>query len=633
MCGVVALIHLDGRPIDPKLLRRMTATLAHRGPDGEDIWIEGGVGLGHRRLAVFDVSDAGRQPMLSADGRWVVSFNGALYDFKTHRAAMLRDGVVFRGVSDTEVLVNALEREGALAVERFNGIFAFAAYDRIARRVVLMRDRFGQKPLYVWRDGRSLIAASEIRAILAHPDVPKRINPGAIREYLAFQNIFRPVSMFDGVELLGHGMRLEIDLASKSTSQTRWWDFDFSRPDQALTFEDAAAESAELLSRAVALQCQADVPVGAYLSGGIDSSAITALAAPTASRLTTFTCGFDMSGVTGLEANFDERRQAEQLAAALHTRHYECVLTARDIPLGIAAMADHLEDLRMGMAYPNYFVAELAGRFVKVALSGVGGDELFGGYPWRYYRVLHGLGVSEFEHRYFAYWQRLIPVDQFNTALAPGLASAARDAPEPFEAFRGVLAECANLRFDTAEDQIAASLYFEARTFLCGLLLMQDRLSAAHGLEERAPFLDNDLAALAMRIPVRHKLANLGDFKRLDENTFRKMQARSDLADDGKNVLRHALEGILPAEVRARRKQGFSSPEGSWYRGEAMPYVRSRLAPEARISAFLRPEFVGRIVAEHGAGAHNHRLLIWSMLCLESWLERYFPELDHAGGW
>ncbi len=625
MCGIVALLHLDGRPVDRSLLERMTASLARRGPDGQSVWVEGPMGLGHRRLAVFDVTDAGRQPMLGAQGRFVVSFNGALYDFRARRAQLQAEGVSFHSQSDTEVLVNVLERSGPAGATAFNGMFAIAAWDRREATLHLLRDRFGQKPLYIWRDARTLIAASEIRAILLHPDVAKRPNLPALAEYLTFQNLLRPHSLFAGIELAPAASHLAIDARSGASTQRIWWAPDFTHPDQTLSFDSATEETRRLVRQAVRRQAVADVPVGAYLSGGIDSGSIAALACEATPRLSTFTCGFDLSGVTGEEAYFDERQRAEHMAKAIGARHYECVLTAHDIEAGVEAVVDNLEDLRLGMAYPNHFVAELASRFVKVTLSGAGGDELFGGYPWRYYRVFRSVSREEYLESYFQYWQRLIPEAHREHALSAPVAPFAEEARASFmSVFDGVPA-----RFDTPEDQIAASLAFETKTFLHGLLVVSDRLSAAHGLEERTPFLDHDLVDFALRAPVRHKLANLAEMKRMDENDLAKIRTRFALHDDGKSMLRHAMYGLLPEEVRTRPKQGFSSPEASWYRGAASAYVRRRLGQGGN-GAFVRPEFVRTILDEHFSGRRNHRLLIWSLLCLEAWVDRHFPELGQG---
>lgn len=632
MCGIVALVHLDGSPVDRAIVRRMTAALAHRGPDGQDEWVEGPVGLGHRRLAIFDTSPTGAQPLASATGRNVVVFNGALYDYRERRKALKANGVTFRGTSDTEVLVNAFEMGGAAAVESFNGMFAFGVFDRKARQLHLFRDRYGVKPLYTWTNGKKLIAASEIRAILAHPDVPKRPNFAAIREYLTFQNLIRPHSFFAGISLVLPASHVTVDLESGRVSQRIWWDYDFTRTDEAMPFQAATEETRVRLGIAVARQTVADVPVGSYLSGGLDSGAISALAAANVPRLATFTIGFDMSHVSGVEANFDERRQAEQMAAFLKTRHYETVISSRDIEEVVPRLVHHLEDPRLGMSYPNFYVAELASKFVKVALSGAGGDELFGGYPWRYYRVFRSVGRDEFLASYFDFWQRLIPQADQARAMTPALTQGGGDDMTPFEIFTSVFKGNDSLRFATAEDQIASSLYFEARTFLHGLLIMQDRIAMAHGLEERVPFLDNDLVDFAMQVPVRHKLANLNDMKRMDENAYAKMRLRFIDADDGKTVLRKSLRDMLPPEAIERKKQGFSSPDAAWYRGDAIDYVKARLIDSGGgpLGALIQQRYVREILDEHVSGKKNHRLLIWSFLCLGYWVEDFFPELVPA---
>ena len=567
--------------------------------------------------------------MASASGRHVVTFNGALYDYRERRQKLVEAGVPFRGTSDTEVLVNAFEQHGSAAVESFNGMFAFAIYDRKAQVLHLFRDRCGVKPLYLWRDGKKLIAASEIRAILAHPDVPKRPNLSAIREYLTFQNLIRPHTFFAGIELVRPGSHVTVDLASGRIQQRQWWDYDFTRPDDKISFDDAREETTRLLTQAVQRQTVADVPVGSYLSGGIDSGAISAIAAAQLPKLATFTVGFDMSRVSGIEANFDERRMAEQISALIKSRHFETVVSSRDIEAVMPPLIHHLEDPRLGMSYPNFYAAELASKFVKVALSGAGGDELFGGYPWRYYRVFRSVDRDEYLTSYFDFWQRLIPQNQHAAALAPLLTEDDERDVAPFEIFSSVFTGNDKLRYATPDDQIASSFYFEARTFLHGILVMQDRIAMAHGLEERVPFLDNDLVDFAMRIPVRHKLANLEQMKRLDENAYSKIRMRFIDTDDGKNVLRRALTHILPPEAINRKKQGFSPPEAAWYRGDAIGFVKERLIDHGggALNALINQDFVRRVFDEHVAGTTNHRLLIWSFLSLGYWVEDFFPEL------
>lgn len=625
MCGFVAILNLDGSPVDRAILDRMTRSLAHRGPDDVNVWIDNDVGLGHQRLAVFDPTVAGRQPMESAGGRWVVAYNGALYDYRERRCGLERRGVSFRGVSDTEVLVNSIEVDGPSCLEGFNGMFAFAAWDQVERTLHLARDRYGIKPLYYYIDRKVLLVASEIRALLAHPAVSAVPNPKALREYFTFQNLFRYHTLFAGIHLLPPANHATLRLADGRFERRVWWDYDFSRPDETMTLDDAVAETRRLMVQAVERQMVADVRVGCYLSGGMDSGSIASIGSTRVDRLITFTGGFDVSAATGVEANYDERRQAELTASALRTEHYERVFSAADIGWGLPRLVRHLEDLRMGMSYPNFFMAELASKFVKVVLSGTGGDELFGGYPWRYYRVFRSLSRDDFFEAYYGAWQRLVPARDHTDFFRPEVMRAAGDDAEPFEILSRVFTFNRDLRFDTPEDHIANSLYFEAKTFLHGLLVVQDRVASAHGLEERVPFLDNDLVDFAMKVPVRHKLANLTEMKNLDENSYQKARQSYALFGDGKNVLREAMGALLPPEVAERRKQGFSSPEGSWYRGEAAAYVERILLGDGEkgYAEFIDPGYVRRVVDEHAGGHANHRLLIWSLLCFEHWCHTF----------
>jgi asparagine synthase (glutamine-hydrolysing) len=281
----------------------------------------------------------------------------------------------------------------------------------------------------------------------------------------------------------------------------------------------------------------------------------------------------------------------------------------------------HLEDLRVGQSYPNYYVARLASRFVKVVLSGSGGDELFGGYPWRYFQVAGSRSPDEFFRNYYAFWQRLIPEEDkprlFNAGMLRAIAGHST-----MDVFRDVFSGHA-MPLETQQDYVNHSLYFEARTFLHGLLVVEDKISMAHGLESRVPFLDNALVDFAMRVPVGFKLEAGLLREAVDEDDIVKRQ-RYRRSAEGKTVLRKAMQRLIPPEIIERRKQGFSGPYESWYRGESLDYIRRLLtSPRARYREFLEPGFVERVLAEHQSAARNHRLLIWSLLCFEVWLRRF----------
>lgn len=294
MCGIAGVFRLDGAPVSGPVVDRMAETLKHRGPDGEGVWVDRGVGLGHRRLAIIDTSVRSRQPMQTADGRYTLVFNGAIYNFRELRVELEARGHRFRSEGDTEVLLEAFAEWGLDAVGRFNGMFAFAIFDKHSQRLHLCRDRYGIKPLYYALIGQRVLFGSEVKAIMAHPAARVRVNADAVREYFTFQNIFTDLTLFDGVKMLSAGHTLTLTRGGKMPSARQYWDFDFSAPSEPMAPEECAEELSRLFDAAVNRQLVADVEVGAYLSGGVDSGAVTAVAAKHFKNLRTFTCGFDL---------------------------------------------------------------------------------------------------------------------------------------------------------------------------------------------------------------------------------------------------------------------------------------------------------------------------------------------------
>ncbi len=655
MCGIAGIMSLGHRPLEAAWIKPMCEAIAHRGPDDAGYLLAEAHGqarafsderfvhaapnlpvftasaegrpseirllLGHRRLAVLDLTPTGHQPMGDESGRVWLVYNGEIYNFAELRHELEGLGHSFRGRSDTEVILKAYLAWGIDCVRRLNGMFALALWDGRERTLHLARDRYGTKPLYYALTGEVLIFGSEIKAILACPLHRKAINLDVLDEYFTFQNLFRYETLFRGVLLLPPA---NVATMTPDGNLTRrcFWDFDFSHPDHSLGFDDAQAAVRGAMEQAVKRQVVADVEVGSYLSGGMDSGSITALASRLMPRMTTFTAGFELSKVTGIEATFDERRSAELMANEYRTQHFEQVINAGDLAWIMPRLIRHLEDLRLGMCYANYYVSRLASKFVKVCLSGAGGDELFGGYPWRYYRVVRSLDRESFFRNYFEFWQRLL-TDQEKLAAFPPELHGHLDPGATYEIFRRVFTFNPDLRYDTAEDQVANCLYFEAKTFLAGLLLVGDKLSMAHSLEERFPFLDNDLVDLACRVPVRHKLRDLEAVSRIDENEIKRNLKYFVKFDDGKNVLREAMRPLLPQSVTSAKKQGFSSPDESWFRGENFWYVRDTLlAANTKIERFVERSFIERTIAQHSSGV-NKRLLIWSLISFEEWLRQF----------
>jgi asparagine synthase (glutamine-hydrolysing) len=622
MCGITGIVNHSGEPVSAEVLAHLTRGLAHRGPDGEGMHLDGAVGLGHRRLAIIDLSDAAAQPIANEGGDVYLTFNGEIFNFRELRAELQALGHVFRSATDSEVVVHGYEEWGDDCVLRLNGMFAFALWDRRTRRVLLARDRYGIKPLYYWQGQGVTVFGSEIKALLRHPRVRVAVNPAALLEYFTFQNQFGDATLFAGVHLLpaGHVMRVSPDGTS---ARRRYWDFHFAEPAVAGDPAEYAEELHRRFVTAVQRQLVSDVPVGAYLSGGMDSGGITAVASGEIPHLNSFTCGFDLSSASGLELHFDERQRAEALSYQFKTEHYEVVLKSGDMERVMPDLIWHLEDLRVGQCYPNYYVARLASKFVKVVLSGTGGDELYGGYPWRYYRALGSQDEGDYVSRYFAFWQRLVPSAVIARLFQPEVWASVKDI-DTVDLMRRVVAG-ADGPLERREDYVNRSLYFECKTFLHGLLVVEDKLSMAHGLETRVPFLDNDVVDLAMRMPVRAKLRHLDLDDRLDENAVGpKNDVYYSRTNDGKLVLREMLRRVLPPSYVEGIKQGFSAPDASWFRGESIDYVRRLiLDPQAMIYQFLRPDTVGALVGEHLRGETNRRLLIWSLISFEWWCRTF----------
>jgi asparagine synthase (glutamine-hydrolysing) len=612
MCGIAAVLDPRRAAVSENLLRSMAARLHHRGPDAAGVHVAGPVGVAATRLAIMDLSPEASQPFLSDDGVALV-YNGELYNFRELRAELLEAGHSFRTRTDTEVVLHSYLEWGDGCIERLEGMYAFVVWDPRADHLFAARDRFGVKPLY-WCavDGR-LLLASEVKAMLAHPRFEARLCKPALLEYLTFQNVLSDRTLFEGVQLLPPGCTLTASLDRPEPVICRVWDWQ-AKEHLDISPQEASERLEELLEASIARQLVADVEIGAYLSGGLDSGFISTVAARQMPRLKTFTAGFDLTSVSGLELSFDERSQAEQLANALKTEHYEVVLHAGDMEWVLPMLVWSLEDLRVGQSYPNYYVARLASKFVKVVLSGAGGDELFGGYPWRYHSETDGAFVEE----YYKRWQRLVP-DEDRSALYREDVLADVGGFRPFDSFAAVFEDW-NGETQTAAGRTDASLYFELKTFLHGLLVVEDKLSMAHSLETRVPFLDEPLVDFALSLPVSMKLAQLGRGAAVDENQAGKRLLAADRAQ-GKVILRQTLERVVPRQIDQRRKQGFSAPDATWFRGESIDYVSRLLrSRDAHVYDVIRPEYVARILDEHTSGAVNHRLFIWSLLCLEWWM-------------
>ena len=664
MCGIVGALSLNKPSVNVDYIKPMADKIAHRGPDDagylcfhtgarhnkkisfyqnltdekfkniEDMLptIESNSAqrelhshdydlyMGHRRLSILDVSYAGHQPMSDLSKNIWIAYNGEIYNFKELRIELEELGHRFKSQTDTEVIIYAYIEWGIECIKRFNGMFAFSLYDNFNKKFYLCRDRYGIKPVYYHiTEDKTFIYASEIKSILEYKDYKSEVDKEALLEYFTFQNIFTNKTLHKDIQILEAGHYFEIDLLSKEIEKKQYWDFDFSQPETIKDEREYIEELDRLFTQAVQRQLISDVPVGSYLSGGMDSGSITAIASNHFQKsndfLKTFTVGFDLSSASGMELSFDERAKSEYMSYMFKTEHYEMVLKSGDMERCMNNFAYHLEEPRVGQSYPNYYAAKLASKFVKVVLSGAGGDELFAGYPWRYYKAVNCSNFDDYIDTYYGFWKRLIPNKDIQNVFSPILKDTKVWTKD---IFASVFKTPVNVQ--TPEEYINHSLYFEAKTFLHGLLVVDDKLSMAHSLETRVPFLDNDLVDFAQKIPVKFKLANLNKVIKMDENEIGKMQK----TNDGKVILRKAMSKYIPEDIHKAVKQGFSSPDNSWFKGESIDFVKAKLLnSDANIYKYMDKDATQKLINEHLEGKQNRRLFVWSLLNFEEWSKIY----------
>ena len=618
MCGIVG-VYDTKKYINQRILDKMTDIVSHRGPDGRGTFINKSVGFGHRRLSIIDLSQAGDQPMKSDDDNYAITYNGEIYNYLNIRRELESKGHIFKSNTDTEVILKAYIEWGFDCLDKFNGMFAFGIWDNLKKQIFIARDRYGIKPIYYYWNEDLFIFSSEIKSILQYPNINVDISFSALNQYFTFQNIFTDETLFKNIKLLSAGNYISLSLVRNQLVQKKYWDFHFEEDASIKSENECVEELTYLLNQSVNRQLISDVEIGSYLSGGMDSGSITSIASSNIDYLKTFTCGFDLSSASGLELAFDERQKAEFLSNKFKTEHYDIILKAGDMERVMDKLIWHLEDPRVGQSYPNYYVSKLASKFVKVVLSGAGGDELFAGYPWRYYSSLGQEDDSEYIDNYYSYWQRLIPdkdKDKFFTINNINGLSNQNSKTIFKKVFNKQL-----LKDRSSENNINQSLYFESKTFLHGLLIVEDKLSMANSLETRVPFLDNDLVEFAMKVPVRFKLKNISPKKIIDENEpGRKTLNYISQTNDGKILLRKALSNFIPKFYTEGKKQGFSAPDASWFKGESIDYVKDTLLNKnAQIYQFLNSKNVSSLLNEHFSGKKNRRLLIWSLLSFEKW--------------
>lgn len=629
MCGFVGYVNLGQRPADENITQKMADLIAHRGPDGDGYWTEGHISFGHRRLAIIDLSEDSNQPIYSDDKRYVMVFNGEIYNFRDIRTQLERKGHVFKTQGDGEVLLTSFMASGPEAFLKLNGMFTAAILDRKTGRLTIARDRFGVKPLYYTSQNGVFAFASEAKAFKGHPDLDFKLNPHGLSEYLTFMNFISDQTLFKDVYLFPAGSYIEIDTKNPPQSGARlkpvkYWDYAFTGNTTDYDADKIADEIHETFTQAVRRQLVSDVGFSSFLSGGVDSGSITAVAAKEPGKLRTFTAFFDYEGASEAELKFDERAAAQLMARAFGTEHHEILIGPKDFQDTALKLCYYLDEPRVGQSYPNYLVSGLVRKFETVTLSGAGGDELFGGYPWRYYQGLPADNFDDYVDGYYGYWRRLAAKDADLKTLTAPIASHVSDfdGRAVFESIFPSEARSAK----TPEEFLNWCLYFEAKTFLNGLLVVEDKVAMAHSLETRVPFLDNDLVDLACRVPIQAKLSGIP--QELERQRRRKAGlpvVEPERRTDGKAILRHMMGRLVPEEIYKRDKQGFSAPDGGWFKNQCYDFIHEKLVGDnRRIHDIINPDEIKAVVEGHRAGTRTDgRHKIWAFLHLSEVIDNF----------
>lgn len=624
MCGIAGFVNRRGVAADPAILERMTVRLAHRGPDGDGFYVDGPAALGHRRLAVIDL-DTGAQPMANEDGTVWVTYNGEIYNEPSLRRLLESRGHRFRTRSDTEVLVHLYEEEGLGFARHLNGMFALALWDGPRQRLVMARDRMGQKPLYYATTASGgMVFGSEPKVLLAHPEIPRRLDRGGLARYLFYEYLPAPHSIWESVRKLPAAHTLVWE--SGQAHVERYWE----PPPPAIdspTFERSAEILWTDLVESVDRHRRSDVPLGVFLSGGIDSSSVAAAvcALQPASTVRTFSIGFD-------DPSFDESAPARAVAEYLGTEHHARTFSAESALEILPEVAGRLDEpLGDASILPTSLLCRFARESVTVALGGDGSDELLAGYPtfvaeraahWyrRFPGPARGLAGAVV---------RRLPVSHGNFSLDFQLKQFLKGAIEPtplaHQRWMGSFsdAEIASILIEepiavepehlaiaraldrpgSEIDPLTRSLWLYQQTYLAeDILTKVDRASMAYGLEVRAPFLDSVLVDRVEALPARYKYGK----------------------NQTKRLLKRSVAGRLPPSIIGRRKKGFGIPAARWLRGPLSPLIDRLLGrPALRSQGIFRPEAVARLIDEHRMGVRDHRKPLWTLLMFQLWFQNW----------
>ena len=630
MCGIAGWANLEAnKPSlmgDEVVLHAMCDAMTHRGPDSEGLWLGAGVALGMRRLAIIDLK-GGEQPVWNEDKTVAVVMNGELYNYREVRQNLESLGHKFNSQSDTEILPHLYEEFGEAMVDKINGMFVFALWDLRKKKLIIARDKFGEKPLYYGIFNNKLLFASEAKVLLQHADVSPDLNLDALRQYLSFDYIPAPHSIYKGISKLPAAHLLILEKGQFRTR--RYWNLSFEKPAKQPLFKEATATLQELLADAVRMRLVSDVPLGILLSGGVDSSAVAAYATQFSSeKVKTFSIGFE-------EDSFDESKYAREVAIHLGTEHYEeklSVDTASELISGIGKWLD--EPLSDGSLLPTFLLSRFVRQHVTVALGGDGGDEIFAGYPMYYGHkmarvydsiprfvragmiepVVNSLPVSNKNLSFDYKAKRFVAASKYDlvTRHHSWFGSFSLDSQMDlltqsvkYSTNGDVYSDAKNmLKICDATEQIEQMQFLDINFYMAeDILTKVDRASMAVSLEVRAPFLDPRVAEFASSLPLEYKLNG----------------------SNGKYILKKAVEKLLPKTVTKRAKKGFGIPIAEWLRGKLNPLAHDLLSRERLIKQDLFDfEFVEKLLSEHERGIASHHKQLWTLLVFQMWYENFF---------
>lgn len=622
MCGICGVFNFKGELVDSGLVARMTDAIRHRGPDGDGFFVNGPIGLGHRRLSIIDL-DGGAQPITNEDGTLLIIFNGEIYNFIELREELEHHGHVFKTKSDTEVILHGYEQWGMDCLSRFNGIFAFALWDANARKLILARDHLGVKPLYYSMVGKKLLFGSEIKALLADPDCPRQVDIEALGQLFTLRYVPSPGTLFHNIRKLPPAHFMVAD--AHGVQINRYWNWT-PQIRQECDEQELISEYQDLVEDAVKLQMRSDVPVGLFLSSGIDSGALLALMTKHAGQpIHTFTIGFEQGERT------NETDDAREMAARFGARHHEMIVSAADYRSYYERYLNDLEEpVGNETAAAFYFVSKIASKEVKVALTGQGADE-----PWAGYHRYLGIKLSEYYGQLPSFLTRGLlkrAVDGFasNERLKRGVSSL--DEPDVLSRFvkvysfydskmkdslfqpwikkiissNGIEARRALFPLQSRVenlDPVSQMLFIDTRANLPDdLLMVGDKTAMANSLEARVPFLDHRLVEFIETLPSDLKLRG---FK-------------------GKYLHKKAIEKWLPKSVVYRKKKGFENPIDQWLRSDMRNYVGDcLLSDNAAVRRYFNPGYIQRLVSDHEAGRQNYLRHIYLLISFELWHQQF----------